>query len=155
MHICRCGCVEEAQQQLKSDAACGQFTYDVLLQFGRELKAEGFTPQLAISSFPELEVLEWLKQDARSIASAFNISPQLIGDVRARSILDMQYELTLVTSASTDAYSWQITKKTYNTSLYFSHVGRCRPLPRRKLRKCHLRKIHCFLKQERRRYFLA
>jgi hypothetical protein len=141
-------CVEEARQQLESNATCGQITHDDLLQFARELKAEGFIPPLAISSFPELEALKMLKQNA-----AFNIPSQIMGDVRARTALDMQYELACAVSTNTD--SWYITTKTYNRLLYYSHLNRCRPLPRRKLRKCHLRKAMRFLKQERRRYSLV
>jgi hypothetical protein len=128
-----------------STATCRSLTHDDLLQFARELKAEGFTPLLAISSFPELEALKMLKQNA-----AFNIPSQIMGDVRAHTALDMQYELAC--AVSTNADSWRIATETYNRLRYYSHLNRCRPLPRRKLRKCHLRKVDRFLKQERRRY---
>lgn len=112
----------------------GRLTADDLLKFAGMLKPE---PRAS-------EVWKIEEQFTREIT----------GNVRASMALGMLYELNYVTSASTDAYSWRVTMRNYNRLRYYSHLSRCRSLPRRKLRKCYLRKVDRFLKRERRRYHL-
>jgi len=61
-------------------------------------------------------------------------------------------------TGSTDAFSWLGTVKEYARICYLIHLARLRPLPHRKLRKCHLRKAQTSLKraekQAKRRYGL-
>lgn len=67
-------------------------------------------------------------------------------------IQQLMTDLKAEYGSSTDAYSWTISTETYQVIRWLHHLGKLRPLPARKLRKCHLRKIQRFLKRERRRY---
>lgn len=45
-----------------------------------------------------------------------------------------------------------VAPKTYNMIRYYAHLGKLRPLPARKLRKCYLRKRMKRMQRARRRY---
>ncbi len=55
-------------------------------------------------------------------------------------------------SSSENAPFFTMSPRMYRRVRTLAHLGKLRPLPRRKLRKCHMRKIHRFLRHERTRY---
>lgn len=87
-------------------------------------------------------------------AASWNLTRNADTTARISADAIMQLHFGLKQLHVGDVPYWMIAPKTYNRLRYYSHLGRCRSLPRRKLRKCYLRKIDRFLKRERKRYHL-
>lgn len=95
--------------------------------------------------------LEWAEreQNARAIATAFDTPPRIIGDVRAIAAMNLINELRSIGLAND--HQWLCSIPTTNRIRYVLHLAKM-PLPSRKLRKCHMRRISAYRKQARRRY---
>jgi len=86
------------------------------------------------------------------LAASWDFTRSADGQISADDILRLACDLK-ASNAALKPFMY-VSMKNYNRLRYYSHLGRCRPLPRRRLRKCHLRKVDRFLKRERRRYHL-
>lgn len=115
-------------------------------------------------SSAEFDFVEMMKRQARDITSAFEITPQMFGDLSSslsgnldalrdtflrKKYADM-FKVEYGTSTSTDA--WTFTMKTYNVIRWLDHLGKAYHLPSRKLRKCQMRRRLKRMQRDRKRY---
>ena len=120
-----------------SQEASGSLTSDDLFKFVNELKHEYVGPGRVEFTQQELEWMKAQEQNARDIARAFEIPPQIV----------------LSLSESEPDPFYLMAPRTYNMIRWLYHLAKAHHLPRRKLRKCHLRKRTRRMQRERKRYF--